>query len=215
LIKVDLHVHTKYSTLDCNTTLEEIITYCKQNDIGCVAIADHGTVEGALKLQAMNPPFKVIVAEEVLTPYGEIMGMFLTKTVPSRQPVDAVLEQISAQGGLVNIPHPFDKLRPSGLTSKEIERIVGQIDIMEAYNSKVMVTSSLSKTRAFADKHGLAKGAGSDAHVPQNIGSAYLEMPDFNTKEEFLAALKQGKIVGRRTLPYRSIWQRVSKFFGK
>ena len=213
LIKADLHVHTEYSKLDCNTKLEEIIAACKVAGIGCVAIADHGTVEGALKLQAMNPPFKVIVAEEVLTPHGEIMGMFLTKTVPSHQPVDAVVAQIRAQGGLICIPHPFDRLRPSGLAAREIERIAGQIDIIECYNSKVMVVSSLKNARAFADKHGKAKGAGSDAHVPQNIGSAYVEIRDFNTKEEFLAALKQGNVVGRRTLPYRSIWQRIKKLF--
>ena len=199
--------------MDSNTTLEEIIARCQQDGIGCVAISDHGTIEGALKLQAMNPPFKVIVAEEVLTPQGEIMGMFLKETVPSHQPVDAVLAQIKAQGGLVCIPHPFDKFRPSGLAAKEMERIAEQIDIIEAFNSKVVVTSSLGKARAFADEHGLAQGAGSDAHLPQHIGSAYVEIPDFSNSTEFLTALKSGRIVGRRTLPFRSVWLRLLQPF--
>ena len=68
--------------MDCNTPLEKIIQRCLEIDINCIAVADHGTVEGALKMQDMAP-FTVIVAEEILTPYGEIMGMFLKETVSS------------------------------------------------------------------------------------------------------------------------------------
>ena len=76
MLKADLHIHTEYS-MDCKMPLSQVIERCQQKGINCVAIADHGTVEGALKMQAIAP-FKVIVAEEILTPHGEIMGMFLT-----------------------------------------------------------------------------------------------------------------------------------------
>ncbi|GAG75610.1 unnamed protein product, partial [marine sediment metagenome] len=88
--------------------------------INCIAISDHGTTEGALKIQSLAP-FKVIVAEEILTPHGEIMGMLLKETIPSGLSVEQTISQIRAQGGLVCIPHPFDTFRQSALDAKIIE----------------------------------------------------------------------------------------------
>jgi predicted metal-dependent phosphoesterase TrpH len=137
LLKADLHVHTQYS-LDCNTPLEKIVARCIAKGINCVAIADHGTAEGALKLKE-TASIKIIVAEEILTPYGEIMGMFLEETIPSGLPVAETISRIRAQGGLVCIPHPFDVLRSSALRSHTIEEIADQIDILEVLNARVML----------------------------------------------------------------------------
>jgi len=64
VLRADLHVHTYYS-LDCGTPLDKIVARCLQLGINCVAIADHHSIAGALKLKE-NAPFKVIVAEEVM-----------------------------------------------------------------------------------------------------------------------------------------------------
>ncbi len=199
MLKADLHIHTRYS-MDSSSALEAIISRCLQLGINCIAIADHGTVSGALKMKALAP-FTVIVAEEVLTPHGEIMGMFLKETVPSDQPVEQVIAQIRAQGGLVCIPHLFDTIRGSTLDSKTVAEIIEQIDAVEAFNSRSPLLNISAKARAFAEKHGIAKSAGSDAHTLHEIGNAYVEMPEFNGKDEFLQALAKGKISGRRTNP--------------
>ncbi len=210
LLKADLHIHTKYS-LDCDTPLEKIITRCQEVGINCVAVADHGTAEGGLKVRKMAP-LQVVVAEEILTPRGEIMGMFLKETIPSGLSVEETISRIKAQGGLVCIPHPFDLFRRSALDTKVIEEIVEQIDVIEVFNSKSPLLRSAAKTRAFADKHRLLKSAGSDAHTLQQIGEAYVEMPEFNGRDEFLSALARGKIFGHRTPPttyLRSIWLKI------
>ena len=105
MLKADLHVHTEYS-MDCNTPLEKIINRCRETGINCIAVADHGTIEGALKLKDIAP-FTVIIAEEILTPHGEIMGMFLQEGIPSGLSVEQTLACIREQDGLVCIPHPF------------------------------------------------------------------------------------------------------------
>jgi predicted metal-dependent phosphoesterase TrpH len=197
LIKADLHIHTRYS-MDCNTPLEKIIGRCQKLGINCIAIADHGTAEGALKLQAMAP-FKVIVAEEILTPHGEIMGMFLKETVPTNIPVEEAISRIRAQGGLVNIPHPFETIRSSAMGIKTIEEIADRIDLMEVLNSRSPFPSNSRKAREFALKHDIAQGAGSDAHTVYEIGNAYVEMPDFNDADDFISALRQGRICGHRS----------------
>ena len=212
MLKADFHIHTEYSG-DCNTPLEEIISRCLEVGINCIAIADHGTTEGALKMQTIAP-FTVIVAEEILTPYGEIMGMFLKETIPSGLSVEETIARIRAQDGLVNIPHPFDIFRQSALSTKIIEEIVDQIDAIEVFNSRTPLLRSLNQAQVFAQKHGIAKSAGSDAHTPGEIGNAYIEMPEFNGKDKFLNALEQGKIFGHRTNPLvhiGSAWARLKK----
>ncbi len=183
--------------MDCDTPLEKIISRCLELGINCIAIADHGTAEGALKMQKIAP-FPVIVAEEILTPYGEIMGMFLNETIPSGLSVNETISRIRAQGGLVNIPHPFETIRGSSLNGKVIEEIAGQIDLMEVFNARSPFSANSAKAQAFAQKHDIAQGAGSDAHTIYEIGNAYVEMPEFNGKDEFLHALAQGRIYGHR-----------------
>jgi len=205
VLKADLHVHTEYS-LDCNTTLEQIIESSQETGINCIAIADHGTAEGALKMQEIAP-FKVIVAEEILTPQGEIMGMFLKESIPSGSSAAETIASIKAQGGLVCIPHPFDRLRQSALDSEVIEELVvqGQIDVIEVFNSRTLLYRSSAKARVFADKCGIPGSAGSDAHTPDEIGNAYVEMPEFTDGDDFLKALARGKVVGYRTNPLTHI----------
>jgi predicted metal-dependent phosphoesterase TrpH len=212
LLKADLHIHTAYS-MDCNVPLEQVIERCLELGINCVAIADHGTAEGALKMQEMAP-FKVIVAEEVLTPFGEIMGLFLKETIPSGLSVEETVSRIKAQGGLVNIPHPYDTFRQSALKNSVLESLVGEIDVVEVFNARSVVRRDTTRARNFARKYGIAQSAGSDAHTPAEIGNAYVEMPDFNGRDDFIEALTAGKIFGRRTNPlvhFGSVWARIKK----
>jgi hypothetical protein len=196
-MKADLHIHSRYS-MDCDTPLEAIIKRCQELEIDCIAIADHGTAQGGLEMQKIAP-FKVIVAEEVLTTQGEIMGMFLKETIPSGFSPTETVKRIRAQGGLVNIPHPFETIRGSALKQPYLDEIAGDIDLMEVLNSRSPFPANSNKARDFAMEHGIPGGAGSDAHSIHEIGNAYVEMPDFGTPEEFIKALKQGKIYGKRS----------------
>ncbi len=213
MLKADLHIHTKYS-IDCNTSLEKIISRCLEIGINCIAIADHGTIEGALKMQSIAP-FPVIVAEEILTPQGEIMGMFLKDGIPGGLSVGETISRIKAQGALVGIPHPFDIFRQSALKAKIVEEIVDQIDVIEVFNSRTLFQSS-AKAQVFAQKYGIPGSAGSDAHTPNEIGKAYVEMPEFNGRDDFLNALVKAKICGQKTNPivhFASAWTMLKKRF--
>lgn len=199
MIKADLHIHTEYS-IDCNSPLEQIVNRCLELEIGCIAIADHGTTEGALKMRELAP-FPVIVAEEILTPHGEIMGMFLKETIPSGVTIEQAISQIRAQDGLVCLPHPFDSFRSSALGASMVEKVAGQIDIIEVFNSRAILLRDSEQAQAFAQKYGIPGSAGSDAHTIGEIGNAYVEMPEFNGRDDFIPALARGRIRGRRTNP--------------
>jgi predicted metal-dependent phosphoesterase TrpH len=193
--------------------LEKIVSRCLEIGINCVAICDHGTAEGALRMRDMAP-FLVIVAEEILTHHGEIIGMFLEETIPSGLSVEQTISRIRAQGGLVCIPHPFDIFRRSALNNHVLEEIVDQVDIIETLNARVMLPPNSAKALAFASKYGIAKSAGSDAHTLHEIGNAYVEMPEFNGRDDFLQALAKGKICGHMTNPFihfASVWTKLRK----
>jgi predicted metal-dependent phosphoesterase TrpH len=212
VLKADLHVHSYYSP-DSGNSLEDIIGRCNSLGINCIALCDHGTVEGALKLQAMAD-FKVIVAEEVPTPKGEIMGMFLKETIPSGISVAEAINRIRAQGGLVCIPHPYDHFRPSAMDGETLESIAGEVDIVEVFNARTIPFQDMRRPGNFARYHNLVAGAGSDAHTLAEIGHAYVEMPEFDGPDEFLKSLAGGKIYRSRSslfVHFRSLGHKLRK----
>jgi len=209
LLKADFHIHSHFS-MDSSMALESIINRCNELGINCIAICDHGTAEGGLEMQKIAP-FKVIVAEEILTHDGEIMGMFLKETIPSGISSRDAIAEIKAQNGLVCVPHPVDTVRQSAL-GKKTRELAAEIDVIEVFNARCLFQASIDKALKFAEKHGIAQGAGSDAHTLAEIGNAYIEMPDFDSKDDFLQALSRGKICGRRSNPmvhFNSVWARL------
>jgi predicted metal-dependent phosphoesterase TrpH len=214
MLKADLHTHTCYSP-DSDSSLDAIIRQCLKKGIDCLAVCDHGTTEGALKLQAIAP-FKVIVAEEILTPHGEIMGMFLKETIPSLITPQEAIKRIREQDGLVCIPHPFDKFRSSAYQGINLEEIKSDIDIIEVYNARTLPFQNRKQALEFAVNNNFRQSAGSDAHAISEIGVTYIEMPYFNDKEGFLTALEQGKITGRSSSPlvhFVSVKNKIMKRF--
>ena len=212
MLKADLHVHTCYS-MDCSTPLDQIVARCLEININCIAIADHNTIAGALKLKEIAP-FRVIVAEEILTPVGELMGLFLTEEVPKGLSPEETIARIKSQGGLVGIPHPYGRA-PLQNSRKLVSReIVSQVDIIEVFNSRTPFPSSSTKARRLALEYGKVASAGSDAHTVGEIGRAYIEMPEFNGSDDFINCLSQGRIFGRRSSPLvhlATTWAKMMK----
>jgi predicted metal-dependent phosphoesterase TrpH len=200
LLKADLHVHTLYS-MDCATPFDRIIARCLEIGINCLAIADHGTITGALKMREIAP-FPIIIAEEILTPCGEIMGMFLSEEIPSKLPVEETIGRIKSQGGLICVPHPYDRLRLSAFNNgKDLNKIMPFVDIVEVFNARSLFPGTQVRAQQLARKFGKIASAGSDAHMASEIGNVYIQMPEFNNKDEFLKSLAQGHIFGHKSNP--------------
>jgi len=211
-MKVDLHVHTCYSG-DSFTSLEAVIEACRKRGLGKVAITDHNTMAGALALQEIASDL-VIVGEEIKTDVGEIIAYFLEEEVPKGLPVQEAIARVRQQGGLVGVPHPLDRLRREAMGLSHLLSIIEQVDMLEAFNARTTFPSDNRRTLDLARERGLLVTAGSDAHTPWEIGHAYVEMPAFADKDEFLRSLAQGQIVGRLTTPLihlASTWAKLVK----
>lgn len=174
---------------------------CNQVGLNCIAVTDHNTIEGALAVQRIAP-FTVIVGEEVFSSSGEIIGLFLNETVPRGLSPMETVERIKSQGGLVSIPHPFDRFRRGVISPEALETVLPYTDIMEVFNSRNNLIDYDRKAQDYARQHGLLGSGGSDAHTAMELGRTYVEMPEFDgTPEGFKRALAEATIVGRRTSP--------------
>jgi len=211
-VRADLHIHTMYSP-DSRTTLEQIIERCTETGIDCVAITDHNTIAGSVEMKRIAP-FRVIVSSEIHTGEGEVIGYFLKEEIPKRLQPKETVRRIKEQGGLVCVPHPFDRMRGSSITRSALYEILPYVDIMEVFNARSIFRHQNSVAERFAREHNLTPSAGSDAHTHHEIGGTYVEMPDFTSVEGFLAALKEGRIVGRHSsfwVHAKSTWSKVRK----
>lgn len=194
MLRGDFHTHTIFS-FDSMVDPQEYVRRCVAAGITCVAVTEHNNIDGALYLREIAP-FKVIVAEEIRTREGEIIGFFLEEEVPPGLSPEETVERIKSQGGLVGAPHAFDPLR-SGLGDAALRRIAKDVDIIEAFNARIHVSRHNERAAAFAREFELAVTAGTDAHSPWELGRAYIEMPDFETPQQFLSSLREGRLVGR------------------
>jgi predicted metal-dependent phosphoesterase TrpH len=195
-VRVDCHMHTMWSG-DSTTTPDELADAVVASGIDVLCITDHSTITGAVRLAA-ELPCRVVIGQEQRTPEGEIIGLFLSERIPPgcRSAKEAA-SMVRDQGGLVYVPHPFDPMRHRlGLSSLEALASEGLVDAIEARNGKTSLESLNDEAASAAVRLGIAAGAGSDAHVPDAIGAAYVEMPAFEGPLEFLAGLRSGRVIG-------------------
>ena len=200
MLKTELHVHTRFSA-DCATPIAKLVARCQKVGTNCLAITDHNTIKGALAVREIAP-FYVIIGEEVKSSGGEITGLFLTEEIPAGLSPMETVDRIKAQGGLVSIPHPFDRMRRSVITATALEELLPHADIIEAFNARNTFRSANERAMHLAHERGLLMSAVSDAHTLIELGRAYVEMPEFDgTPEGFKESLRQGKLVTRGITP--------------
>src|ERR687896_3435 len=203
-IVCDLHMHTSWSS-DCLVEATDLVEHAAAEGLGAIAVTDHNAFGGALEAveAARGTSLFVIPGEEIKTDrQGEIIGLFLEREIPRGLSFADTIAAIKEQGGLVYLPHPFDRMHsiPDAAT---IHRHVGDIDVFEVYNARLLFEVYNDEALRFARKYNLTMGAGSDAHVLQGVGTGGLRMRAFRDREEFLVSLRTAEVLRRpRSLAY-------------
>jgi len=194
LIDVDLHMHTDHS-YDCATPVEVLLAEARARGLGAIAITDHNEVSGAHEARAKADGIKVIIAEEIKTAeQGEVIGLFIEEKIPRGLTLEQTIAEIKRQGGLVYVPHPFDRLH-SVPDYEHLLPVLDDVDAIEVFNPRIAISEFNDEAVRFAAKYRIPAGAGSDAHVPQGLGSVRIRMRDFDGPEEFLESLRDADIV--------------------
>lgn len=194
-VRVDCHLHTVASG-DANLTLEQLAVRARDSGLDVVCVTDHNETSAAVAASALDLGVGIVVGEEIRTPDGDVIGLFLTERIPYVLPLAEVVARIRAQGGLVYVPHPFDRGRSS--LGAALPRLCeqGDVDVIEVFNAKIADQALNDQAAVLAAAYGLPGGAGSDAHDSDGVGAAYLEMPAFDGPGGFLAALRRARITG-------------------
>ena len=197
MLKVDLHMHTHFSR-DSGAPSKSIVDRCVKMGLNYIAVTDHNTIRGALEVQSIAP-FPVIVGEEIKSSAGDIIGLFLKEEIPKGLSPLETVDSIKSQGGLVMVPHPFDRLRPSAIKYDALREILPYVDIMEAFNAHDLLMRDNERAASFTHEHNLVAAAVSDSHTPLELGRTYMEVPDFDgTPGGFKDSLAQATLVTRR-----------------
>ncbi|MGI8421605.1 MAG: PHP-associated domain-containing protein, partial [Gaiellaceae bacterium] len=203
-IACDLHMHTSESH-DCGMDVGELLDHAEAEGLGAIAITDHNLFAGAERAVelARGRDLIVIPGEEVKTDnQGEVIGLFLEEEIPRGMTFAETVAAIRAQGGLVYLPHPFDRMHAIA-DPATIHRHLAEIDVFEVYNARLLFEGYNDEALRFARKYNLLMGAGSDAHVLQGVGTGALRMRAFQGPEEFLLSLRSAEILRRpKSLAY-------------
>jgi glycosyltransferase involved in cell wall biosynthesis len=193
----DFHVHSHHSK-DCVSPVADILERARDVGLDVVAITDHDSVAGGLEARELAGRFgvRVIVGEECKTAEGEVVGLFLEETVPPGMSFAETVAAIRGQGGIVYVPHPFDRLHtvPSAAV---LRANVTDIDVLEVFNSRLAFPGFNEQAERFARRYRIPAAAGSDAHVLASLGTALTGMDDFAGPGDFVAALTESRIVRR------------------
>jgi predicted metal-dependent phosphoesterase TrpH/glycosyltransferase involved in cell wall biosynthesis len=196
-IHVDLHMHTDHSP-DCATPVGTLLDTAKRVGLGAIAVTDHNEISGALAARDRANGIKVIVGEEVKTAdQGEVIGLFIEEKIPRGMTLQETIAEIRRQGGLVYVPHPFDRMHAVP-DYEHLLDVVEQIDAIEVFNPRVAFAAFNEEAARFAAKYRIVAGAGSDSHVAQGLGSVKIRMRDFDGPDEFLESLRDADIVRKR-----------------
>jgi hypothetical protein len=198
LIDVDLHMHTDHSP-DCATPVEVLLATARTQGLGAIAVTDHNEISGALeaRAQAEEVGVQVIVGEEVKTAdQGEVIGLFIEEKIPRGLSLEETVAEIRRQGGVVYVPHPFDRMH----SVPDYEHLLGileEVDAIEVFNPRVAIGAFNEEAVRFAAKYRIIAGAGSDSHVAQGLGSVRIRMRRFDGPQEFLESLRDADILTR------------------
>jgi predicted metal-dependent phosphoesterase TrpH len=203
-IVADLHMHTSWSH-DCSIDALELVDHAEAEGLGAIAVTDHNVFGGALEAvdHAAGRDLVVIPGEEVKTDtHGEVIGLFLEGEIPRGMSFADTVAAIREQGGLVYVPHPFDRMHAIP-GPKMLHRHLAEIDVLEVYNARLLFETYNDEALRFAQKYNLTMGAGSDAHVLQGVGTGAVRMRAFADPEEFLLSLRTAEILRRpKSLAY-------------
>lgn len=202
----DFHCHTRFSR-DSILREETFIRKAIARGLTHVCVTNHNNVEGAIAVRdkaielGVQDQLTVILGEEVSTADGEVVGIFLTKTIPRGLSANETADEIHRQGGLVSIPHPFDPFRASHIRPGPLRKLaeMGKIDMVEVFNSRITIPAHNREAAEFAAQYGIPGIACSDSHSAFEIAMCFNTLPPFESAEQLKAGLPQNEWHGSRS----------------
>ncbi len=193
-MKADFHVHTNRSP-DGRIPPNILERVAVKKGIDVVAITDHN------RLTVIKGEKVVFVpGEEVKTTKGEIIGLGLTEEIPKGLEPGEVVDRIREQGGVVVIPHPFDRARGRSALFLHVNPSTIYFDAIEVINARYIRWTYVEEAKRFVERFGVPGLGASDAHTVWELGRAYTEIPPVEDVEDVLNHIRRGNVQYRGKL---------------
>jgi len=179
-------MHSRFSH-DSDTSLEALAARAREAGLHRIALTDHNTAQGSLLLKEQEAEL-AIVGEEIKTTEGEIIGLFITAGIKAWKRPEEVMDLIHEMGGLVYLPHPFDRWR-AHFQPRRVVELADRVDVIESYNAwcDPDANEAAAKMALELDK---PTASGSDAHSPTELGHSWNEIDPFEGPADFLQKLR-------------------------
>jgi len=196
--------------VDCLTDPEKALAACRRKGIQRLVVTDHNTISGA-QLALQLAPEMVIVGEEIMTQRGELLAAFVKEEIPAGLDPKEAISRLRAQNAFISVSHPFDNMRKGHWAPADLQEIAPLVDAIEVFNSRCMLPWYNWRAAAFARSHHLAGTAGSDAHVPGEIGGAQVSLPPFADADGLRAVISHAQYRLRLAPPWVHFYSRYAK----
>ena len=206
--KVDFHCHTLFSK-DSLTQLANLVRTIRRRELGRVIITDHNTITGAIAARVLDPEL-IIVGEEIKTTRGEILAAYVTEEIPRDLSPQETIKRLRDQGAFISVSHPFD-IRSGAWALDDLLEIVPFVDAIEVFNARCMKPGANLAALRFANEHNLPGTAGSDAHAAFELGTACVELPQFDGPDELRKVISQGTVKGRLSPIWVHLFSRYAR----
>ena len=189
MYKIDLHTHSQLSP-DGGISAEQYEAALKNNLCDMIAVTDHNQTDFAIGLKQRLGE-RIIIGEEIMTTDGEIVGLYLTKTIKPGLTAAETVQQIKVQGGLVYIPHPFESVR-KGMHPGVLEEFINDIDIIEVCNGRAFLQDRSAQAVIWSKLNRVIGAASSDAHGIRGLGKTYTRVQELPTRDNFIEVMSHG-----------------------
>lgn len=197
---LDLHTHSNASK-DSVLKPKTMLKIAKQKNL-VIALSDHNNTNNwaAMRQASRELNYPVILGEEIRVFFngeqpGEIVALFLQEEVQPGEFLE-VIDELKRQDAMIIAAHPFAMIKASFV--KHLQDLVGKVQAVEVFNSRNYLESCNTKAKEFAEKHNLPFTAGSDAHTPEELGQAFVEVDAGSIEEARKKILKkQSRVFGR------------------
>lgn len=215
-LRVEFHCHTRFSK-DSLLNSADLVTTARRKRLDKVIITDHNSIQGALIAQKIDPEL-VIIGEEIMTTKGEILASFVSQEIPrGLEPLDVII-RLRDQGAFISVSHPFDRIRPGAWKRRDLDEIIGLVDAIEIFNARCWYPADNNLAQTYAKEYTIPGTVGSDAHTGFELGTAWLELPTFNSAAELKHVIPSGRIAGKMSpgwVHLTSRWASMVKSFQK
>jgi hypothetical protein len=200
-LKIDLHVHTSPKSPCSNINPEELIQEAKRIGLDGFCLTEHQVLwnwDDIVQL-AGDHGIRIFRGNEITTAQGDVLVFGLDQDIQGILTIQELHQIVKSDGGFSIAAHPFRGFKVFGvgqlgmtLDQAGKKKILQFVDAVEIRNGRV-TESENEVAGQVAEKLGLLKTAGSDAHEIGALGTwVTVFEKDLNTEADLLRELKSG-----------------------